>query len=277
MNDPRLGPDLKQDHRLQRMWRCYSKADPPPDRVKPVPIQVLQHISTIALASNDDTLIAIADMIVLAFFFLLRPGEYTDSASDSKPFHLQDVQIFFGPQRLDLVQATDAQLNAATFVSLTFTDQKNGVRGEVIGLGRSGNPNLCPVKALVRRVLHLRQSRAAPNSPLARVHNGNRWVKITPSAISRTLQEAVKYLSPASLGFLPTDVSARCLRAAGANALLCAKVDTDVIRLLGRWRLDKMLQYLHLRASPIMKNFTCAMITGGSFTLIPNQLVPQQP
>ena len=75
MNDPRLGPDLKIDHRIQRMLRCYSKADPPPDRVKPVPIQVLQHICTIALASNDDHIIAIADMITLAFFFLLRPGK----------------------------------------------------------------------------------------------------------------------------------------------------------------------------------------------------------
>ena len=276
MNDPRLGPDLKIDHRLQRMWRCYAKADPPPDRVKPVPIQVLHHIAAIALASQDNTLVAIADMITLAFFFLLRPGEYTDSSSDTKPFHLQDVQLFVGAQRLNLASAPDIQLRTATFISLTFTEQKNGVRGEVIGLSRSGNPNLCPVNSLVRRVIHLRQSRAAPNTPLARVYNGTRWVKITPTMITKTLRDAVTYLSPASLGFLPTDISARCLRAAGANALLCAKVDTDIIRLLGRWRSDEMLRYLHLQAAPVMKNFARAMLAGGDFTLVPNQLVPQQ-
>ena len=277
LNDPRLGPDLKQDHRLQRMWRCYTKQDPPPDRVKPVPIQVLRHIMTIAIASNDPVILATADMITLAFFFLLRPGEYTDSPSDTKPFHLQDAQIFVGPQRLNIATATDAQLLSATFVSLTFTEQKNGVRGEVIGLSRSGNPNLCPVNALVRRVIHLRQHNAAPNTPLARVHNGTRWAKITPSLITNTLRNAVTYLSPASLGFLPSDVSARCLRAAGANALLCANIDTDIIRLLGRWRSDEMLRYLHLQAAPVMKNFARAMLSGGTFTLIPNQLVPQQP
>ena len=274
--DPRLGPDLKQDHRLTRMWRCYSKADPPPDRVKPVPIQVLRHIMTIALAADNEEILAVADMITLAFFFLLRPGEYTDSPSDTKPFHLEDVQIFVGPQRLNLLTASTAQLQAATFVSLTFTEQKNGVRGEVIGLGRSGNPNLCPVNALVRRVLHLRQHNAAMNTPLLRVFVNSRWKKITPAAITRALRDAVIFLSPASLGFLPTDVSARCLRAAGANALLCANIDTDVIRLLGRWRSDEMLRYLHLQASPIMQNFSQAMLTGGQFTLIPNQLVPQQ-
>ena len=33
--------------------------------------------------------------------------------------------------------------------------------------------------------------------------------------------------------------------------LLCAKVDTDQIRLIGRWRSDEMLQYLHVQAEPI--------------------------
>lgn len=274
MNDPRLGPDLKQDFRLQRMWRAFGKKDPPPNRVKPVPIQVIRHIMTIAMASQDNYLIATADMISVAFFFLLRPGEYTASSSDTTPFQFQDIQLFLGNQRLNLSTATVAQLQAATFASLTFTDQKNGVRGEVIGLGRSGNPNLCPVVSLVRRICHLRIHNATPTTPIAKVYT-TRWENITPTVITKTLRDAVTFLSPAALGFLPSDVSARCLRAAGANALLCAKVDTDIIRLLGRWRSDEMLRYLHLQASPVMKNFAKAMLSGGEFTLIPNQLVPQ--
>ena len=274
LNDPRLGPDLKQDFRLQRMWKAYGKEDPPPNRVKPVPVQVLFHIMAIDAASNDEFLMATADMITIAFFFLLRPGEYTATRSDTTPFQLQDVQLFTGPQRLNLTTATVPQLQASTFASLTFTNQKNGVRGEVIGLGRSGNPNLCPVVSIVRRVCHLGSHNAAPTTPLAKVHT-TRWESVTPSVITKSLRDAVTFLSPAALGFLPSDVSARCLRAAGANALLCAKVDTDVIRLLGRWRSDEMLRYLHLQAAPVMKNFARAMISGGEFTLIPNQLVPQ--
>ena len=76
------------------------------------------------------------------------------------------------------------------------------------------------------------------------------------------------------MGFLPQDVSARCLRAAGANALLCGGVDTDVIRLLGRWRSDEMLRYLHTQAGPVLRDFSRKMLAGGSFTLIPNQHVP---
>ena len=274
-SDPRLGLSMKIDHRIQRMLRTYSKQDPPPNRVKPVPVQVLRHITAIARASNLPFNLAVADMITLAFFFLLRPGEYTVSRSDSSPFLFEDVQLFIGDHRLDTTHAPIATLRTATFATLTFTTQKNGVRGEVIGLGRSGCQTLCPVSSLIRRIVHLRLHNAPPTSPIARVYT-DKWENVTPSNITLTLRQAVTFLSPAALGFLPTDVSARCLRAAGANALLCADVDTDVIRLLGRWRSDEMLRYLHLQAAPIMKNFSRDMLRGGSFTLIPNQLVPQQ-
>jgi hypothetical protein len=52
-------------------------------------------------------------------------------------------------------------------------------------------------------------------------------------------------------------------------ALLCAKVDTDIIKLVGRWRSDEMLCYLHLQAYPLMHNLAPAMATHGSFTLLP--------
>jgi hypothetical protein len=57
-------------------------------------------------------------------------------------------------------------------------------------------------------------------------------------------------------------------------ALLCAHVDTDIIRLLGRWRSDEMLRYLHVQAEPVMRDFSRRMLSGGTFTLLPNQDVP---
>ena len=71
LQDPRLGLNLRLDHRLHRMFRTYAKADPPPDRVKPVPISVVRHILAIALANSLPFSAAVADMIALALFFLL--------------------------------------------------------------------------------------------------------------------------------------------------------------------------------------------------------------
>ena len=57
-------------------------------------------------------------------------------------------------------------------------------------------------------------------------------------------------------------------------ALLCANVNTNIIRLLGRWRSDEMMRYLHLQAEPVMRHFARAMLQGGAFVLLPNADVP---
>ena len=75
------------------------------------------------------------------------------------------------------------------------------------------------------------------------------------------------------LGFLPHEVSARSLRAGGATALLVGKVDPDIIQLIGRWRSDEMLRYLHLSAEPVMKDFARKMLQA-EYNLAPSQLVP---
>jgi hypothetical protein len=275
--DPRLNDFGRIDFRLLRLLRGYTRADPPPNRVKPIPVSVILHALNVAAASDTADSWAVADMACTAFFFLLRPGEYTSTPSDTRPFHLCDVQLFVGLARLDLFTATDGDLNASTFTSYTFTTQKNGVRGEVIGLGRSGSPLACPVLATVRRVLHLRAHNAAPDTPLAtyyRSANGRTTQHpVTPTDITTILRMSVLALGP-SIGFLPKDITAKSLRAGGAMALLLAQVDTDVIRLIGRWRSDEMLRYLHLQAQPVMLNFARRMLQGGVYTLLPGQDVP---
>ena len=273
--DPRYTPQGKLDFRLQRMLTCYGKQDPPPMRVKPIPVPILQHIMAQAYLTADLVNQALADMICLAFFFLLRPGEYTGTTSDTQPFCLQDVQFYLGGIHLDKFLVSPDALLSATFVTLEFTTQKNSVRGEVIGLGRSGDPHFCPVTAAARRVLHLRQYGALVSQPLASYQHPSthRLRRITPSDLMHILRLAVQILGP-TYGFLPSNISARSLRAAGAMALLCANVDSDCIRLLGRWRSDEMLRYLHVQAEPIMRHFSSRMLAGGNFTLLPNHEVP---
>ena len=64
--------------------------------------------------------------------------------------------FIFGRMVLDTATATDKELAAATFVTLVFTTQKDGVRGEKIGHGATGHPLLFPKKALRRQVDQLK-------------------------------------------------------------------------------------------------------------------------
>ncbi|KAL7475286.1 hypothetical protein ACHAW6_001207 [Cyclotella cf. meneghiniana] len=128
-----------------------KRRDSCPCGIKPVPIRVIHHIAYLAQhsTSSNSFLVATADMIIIALFFLLWPGEYTDSNQEWTPFCFCDVQLFIGRQQLDLLQGSIALILQARFASLTFNDQENGVRGEVIGLGCSGDTYLCPVKAII--------------------------------------------------------------------------------------------------------------------------------
>ena len=124
-------------------------------------IQYVAYVAYAAHASHEDGNLAIADMISPAFFFLLRPGEYTGTNSEMSLFYFCDVQLFVGGRHLQLQTAPEVEIQSATFATLTFTTQKNGVRGEVIGLSRSVNLQLCPVLSTICRILHLRHHNAA--------------------------------------------------------------------------------------------------------------------
>ena len=138
-NDPRLNSSHVINFHLQRTIKAWKTSDPALLCVKPIPIQVLRHIAImVQFASTMDIVAAAADMIIIAFFVLPRPGKYTNN--DRTPFRLQDVQLFISDMHMALATSPLEQLWQARFAILTFTNQKNGVLGEVIGLACSDDP-----------------------------------------------------------------------------------------------------------------------------------------
>ena len=57
-------------------------------------------------------------------------------------------------------------------------------------------------------------------------------------------------------------------------ALLCGKVDHNLIQILGRWHSDSMVRYLHLQAKPVMQGFARKMFNNGSYSFLPDETVP---
>ena len=51
-------------------------------------------------------------------------------------------------------------------------------------------------------------------------------------------------------------------------ALLLRGINGDIIRILGRWRLDTMLRYLHVSAISLTHNHARAMLRGGDYNLL---------
>jgi hypothetical protein len=119
-------------------------------------------------------------------------------------------------------------------------------------------------------VATLRQSAATADTPLNafRESASSPFRYVAATDLTRRIRAAL-LLHP-DPAYTVADVSVRSTRAGGAMALLCAGIDSDRIRLVGRWRSDEMYRYLHVQAQPVMTGLSAAMLRGGSFRLTPS-------
>ena len=266
--DPRLDEGGRQDFRLRQMYAAWNKVDDPPKRVEPVPLSILMRAEELSTSNPRDR--ATMDCIWIAFYILLRPGEYANASGDAlHPFRLVDVECKIGRQHIfDLQHATSRQLQAATVVLLTLTTQKNGIKGGKLAHSTNLQPTACPVRAVLRRVAHLNAHNAPQNTPLHIYYDDNQRKKAVSSTMITSLLKAAALSIPGHNGVDPTNIAARSLRSSGAMALLLGGVDPDNIRFFGRWRSDAMFRYLHAHAVPLIQDNSRVMFHGGHYTLV---------
>ena len=274
--DPRLDDLGHTDFRLARQLKYYTTNDPPPTRVRPMPLGLLlllfENFSTGSSKSQ-----AIVDLALIAFFFVLRPGEYCSGGSDAlkSPFRLKDVQFGIGSQDITVYDLSIHNLSCLDTVSLTFTSQKNGIKGESITHGRTKHRWANPVQKVLNRVLYLLRHKAPFSTPLCSYFENNIWTEITAIDITKAMRTTV-LAHGSQFGLTQSDISARSMRAGGAMVLLLAGVPGDTIKLLGRWKSNAMLAYLHTSAKELTQGYSNRMIQGGNYTIVPQPKSPSQ-
>ena len=118
-----------------------------------------------ALSMSDDLVQAMADLTAIGFSSAARGITRTTSLS----LRSKTISSSSGRRR-----STSPRRLTAKFVVLPLSrsplrDRRmERVRGEIIGLGVSGDPYLCPVKSVVRRMHYARQPNLPPGKPLVR-------------------------------------------------------------------------------------------------------------
>ena len=219
--NPRLNSHGALDFRITSLYQSWAKVEDPPSRVKPLPVTLLTQC--VHLASQEQTSLALtaADCLVIGFFVLLRPGEYIGTPNNRLDtlFHLCDLQLWIGTRALDILNCPITDVRSATFATLAYTCQKNGVRNEIIGHGRSGHPTISPVLCLIARMIALRALQAPPSTPLNayRLTPGDELRYIQPADLTRRRRLTLTiHPHPA---YFPADVSARSTRARGSHGL----------------------------------------------------------
>ena len=134
------------------------RLDPPPIPQLAVPIAVIIQAYTTAHGTTTTNRIrAIADLIIIAFYFLLRVGEYTrprkvrvngkwQRATRTQQFQVKNVG-FFKEGKVLPHTATPEELLQADSATMRITNQKNGRMGQTIHHKAVPLPH-CPVKAM---------------------------------------------------------------------------------------------------------------------------------
>jgi hypothetical protein len=158
-------------------------------------------------------------------------------------------------------------MQQGTYVSLTYTDQKNG---EALGHGLSRDLVLCPVLATCHCALHLREHGASLTCPLYRYYDSTNWsYDVTTREITFTLHRAATAIF--HLTNIPPDrIEAYSHRSGGATALLVSGVNKMAIRTLGHWKSDTIFLYLRTQPSRLTSSYASSMLSHSQYTFSPS-------
>ena len=237
------------------------KADPPTTKKLPVEFDVPSYLGDLAQQTDSTELTkAVADCTLMAFTYLLRVGEYTrkgvrNNTKQTEEFEVRDVCFFARDpvtHNLRIINPSSAPASAllnAHGISLRLRNQKNGWKNVCIFQEANGNVYNCGVRAIARRVLHIRSHtsswNAAKNMPLSTYFERGVRKHVTQEDISRGLKMAATMLNYPSEKNIPIDrVDTHSLRGGGANALALSGYEDREIMKMGRWRSATFMEYI---------------------------------
>jgi hypothetical protein len=155
----------------------FAKEDPPVEKKLPVAVDVVEYLVKRGyhMPDADEQSRAVGDWSLIAFYYLLRIGEYTvkGKRNDSKQtvnFMMRNATFFKKDAHGRLMQIARndwKSILTADAATSTLENQKNGWKGVCISHHSNGLELFDPVRALARRYVHILQYSTDPTTFLA--------------------------------------------------------------------------------------------------------------
>ena len=196
----------------------------------------------------------IGDLTMIAFYYLLRIGEYTTKGSrnnskQTQEFKLGDITFFKKDKQGNLRclprDAAPDVIMTADGATMKLDNQKNGWKGVCVYQEANGEDINCPVRALGRRYCHLMAHGASRKTILSAYYHGGKRGDVTSNHISTALKIAATALEYPILKGIPIErINTHSLQSGGANALALAGYSDTQIQKMGRWRGATFKEYV---------------------------------
>ena len=272
----------------------WGKTDPPTRKMLPVESDVPEFMASLGrlpLATELDK--AIGDLGIIAFYYLLRVGEYTckgnrNETKQTVQFKFEDISFFKRNLNGDLRclprNAPDGLIATADGATLKLDNQKNGWKGACIFQEANGDPYYCPVRAVGRRYLHLRKHTTDPIEVISAYWETKSGAprSVTADHISKSIKLAAGMLHyPTDQGIPVQRINTHSLRSGGANVLALSGYSDTEIQKMGRWRGATFKEYIREELACYAQNMSRKMkqkfnfinIAGNAFHDITTELV----
>ena len=275
------GSDSKYLPPLQDALTSWRKNDGPTNKKLPVEVDVPAYLARTAYKTNESALDKrVGDLSLVAFYYLLRVGEYTVKSSrrntkQTTQFRMKDIAFYVKDDQGRLRQlprhATDKWiLTKAVGATLRLTNQKNGWKNVCIHQHATGDLFICPVKALARIYCEIRKHTRDPHCFLSTYWDENDIKRdVTHRHISNGVKVAALALNyPAYRGIDIDKVDTHSLRAGGANALSLAGYSETQIQKMGRWRGETFKEYISDQLANASEGMSKAMSKTFKFVCI---------
>ena len=282
-----LGSD-KFVPRLAEMIAGWYKEDPATKKKLPVEVDVPELlVSEARKPGATEKERAIGDDTLIAFYYLLRNGEYTvkeygTADSQTEQFRIKDLTFFCYNSRGKLYQvsrrAPEHEIMTAACATLRLGNQKNGWKNVCINHEHNGDETFCPVRALGRRYCHILRNTIDMDTLLSSYWEGDTQADVTDNDIRGALKwAAVRLNYPTECGIPEELIDTHSLRIGGACALALAGYSETEIQKMGRWRGATFKEYIREQLEGYSKGMSKSMekvhgfvnIAGGADTDVP--------
>ena len=256
------------------MMEGMRREDAPPIPQLAVPVSVVAEAYRNGEESKCPKQKAVGQLCLIAFFYLLRVGEYTaprfvttaggqkKAATRTKQFRVGDVGLWKNKQHLPKTKDLEAML-AADAATLKISNQKNGRMGQTIHQEATKDASKSAVKALAQRVQHILEHGGSDENLICDYFDPvqKKWLSVTPKDMITEIRRCVKILKLDKAGIDPDLVGVHSLRAGGAMALKLAGESDATIMKMGRWSGLTFTMYIHNQIAHLAKGMSDRMAT----------------
>ena len=242
---------------------AYKQKDPPVLPQLAVPLELIIAARDL-LPKRGQQYKRAAQLIIIAYFYLLRVGEYTKPRKQTRTvqFRFKDVLFWKDGISLDPRTSSPETLRTADAATLRIMNQKNGVKNQTIHHERAKNKSsMCPVETLIELIIELKNSLAEDETLLCAYRMDQEWQHIQDRHITSLVKWLAKKTKLTTKGYPESRLGSHSLRAGGAMALKLNGVDAVLIKKYGRWTSDTFITYIHEQIAHLAAGVSSAMAT----------------